>query len=89
MSQTKFQTAPTFEDRATQTVSDAANAAGAAVRGASNQIRDAAADLGARARSNADDAVSELAKRVEQQPLSAVLVAGGVGLLVGLLLARR
>ncbi len=88
MSQAKFQTA-TIEDRATQSVSEAANAAGAAVRGATNQIRDAAADVGARVRSSADDAVSDLAKRVEQQPLSAVLMAGGVGLIAGLLLARR
>jgi ElaB/YqjD/DUF883 family membrane-anchored ribosome-binding protein len=89
MSQAKYHTASAVEDRAAQTVGEAANAAGAAVRDATSQIRDAANDLGARVRKSADGTVSDLAKRVEQQPLSAVLIAGGVGLIAGLLLARR
>ena len=88
MSQAKYHAA-SVEDRAAQTVSEAANAAGAAVRDATSQIREAANDLGARVRKSADNTVTDLAKRVEQQPLSAVLVAGGVGLIAGMLLARR
>ena len=89
MSQTKYQQAQGFEDRAAQTVSDAANAAGAAVRDATSHFRDAASDIGARVSRRADGAVNELADRVEAQPITSLLIAGGVGLLAGLLLARR
>jgi ElaB/YqjD/DUF883 family membrane-anchored ribosome-binding protein len=89
MSQAKFQNAAAVEDRAAQTVSNAANAAGAAVRDATAQFRETASDIGARVSRRADDAVGELARRVEQQPISSILIAGGVGLLTGLLLARR
>jgi ElaB/YqjD/DUF883 family membrane-anchored ribosome-binding protein len=89
MSQAKLQTGPTFEDRAAQTVGEAANAAGAAVRDARAQIRDVAADIGARVRKSADETANDLAKRVERQPLSSIVVAAGVGLVAGLLLARR
>jgi ElaB/YqjD/DUF883 family membrane-anchored ribosome-binding protein len=89
MSQAKLHTATTFEDRAAQTVGEAANAAGAAVRDAGAHIRDAAADFGARVRKTADGTANDLAKRVEQQPLSSIVVAAGVGLVAGMLLARR
>jgi ElaB/YqjD/DUF883 family membrane-anchored ribosome-binding protein len=89
MSQAKLHTATNFEERATQTVGEAANAAGAAVRDAGAQIRDAAAGIGARVRKSADETANDLAKRVEQQPLSSIMVAAGVGLVAGLLLARR
>lgn len=88
MSATKFQTAGA-EDRISQTVSDAASHAGAAVRDATSQVRDAASDFGARVRSRADDAVGDLAQRVEDQPISALLMAAGIGLIAGLLLGRR
>ena len=88
MSQARSQT-DSLEDRTSQTISDAANMAGAAVRDATRQFRSAASDIGSRVSSRAHDAVGELAHRVEQQPLSALLIAGGVGLLAGLLLARR
>ena len=89
MSQSKYQSAQAFEDRAAQTVSDAANAAGAAVRDATSHFRDAASDIGARVGRRAGGAANELADRVEEQPITSLLIAGGVGLLAGLLLARR
>jgi ElaB/YqjD/DUF883 family membrane-anchored ribosome-binding protein len=89
MSQAKFQTASNFEDRATQSVGEAANAASAAVRDASAQIRDTAADIGARVRKSADATATDLGKRVEKQPLSSIAMAAGFGLIAGLLLARR
>jgi ElaB/YqjD/DUF883 family membrane-anchored ribosome-binding protein len=89
MSQSRYQSAQAAEDRVTQTVSDAANAAGAAVRDATSHFRDTASDIGARVSRRADGAVNDLADRVEEQPITALLIAGGVGLLAGLLLGRR
>ena len=89
MSQSRFQSAQAAQDRATQTVSEAANAAGAAVRDATSQFRETASDIGARVSRRADGAVNELADRVEEQPITALLIAGGIGLLAGMLLARR
>jgi ElaB/YqjD/DUF883 family membrane-anchored ribosome-binding protein len=88
MSQARYQAAD-VEDRAAQTISDAASAAGAAVRDATSHFRETASDIGARVSRRADGAVNQLADRVEEQPISALLIAGGVGLLAGLLLARR
>jgi ElaB/YqjD/DUF883 family membrane-anchored ribosome-binding protein len=88
MSQARYQ-AGEMQDRAAQTISDAASAAGAAVRDATSQFRETASDFGARVSRRADGAVNQLADRVEEQPISALLIAGGVGLLAGLLLARR
>jgi ElaB/YqjD/DUF883 family membrane-anchored ribosome-binding protein len=89
MSQAKLHTATNFEDRAAQSVGDAANTAGAAMRNAGAQIRDTAADFGARVRKSADETTNDLVKRVEKQPLSSIMVAAGVGLVAGMLLARR
>jgi ElaB/YqjD/DUF883 family membrane-anchored ribosome-binding protein len=89
VSQTRYQSAQAAEDRAAQAIGDAANAAGAAVRDATSHFRDTASDIGARVSRRADGAVSELADRVEEQPITALLIAGGVGLLAGMLLARR
>jgi ElaB/YqjD/DUF883 family membrane-anchored ribosome-binding protein len=89
MSQSKFQSASVMEDRAAQTISNAANAAGAAVRDATSQFADTASELGRNARSRADDAIDDIAERVVNQPISAVLIAAGVGFVAGLILSRR
>ena len=89
MSQSRYQSTQAVEDRVAQTVSDAANAAGSAVRDATSNFREAASDIGARASRRAEGAVNELADRVESQPISALLIAGGIGLLAGLVLGRR
>jgi ElaB/YqjD/DUF883 family membrane-anchored ribosome-binding protein len=72
-------------DRAAQGISDAASAAGTAVRDATRKVGATAADLGDRA----SEASHDLSRRVEQQPLTSVLVAAGVGFVAGLLLSRR
>ncbi|HTZ70495.1 MAG TPA: hypothetical protein VMB71_07595 [Acetobacteraceae bacterium] len=82
MSGTKFQTVGAETDRLGRAVNDAAASAGAA-------LRDTAADLNQRVGRQADEAVQELSRRVEAQPITALLVAGGIGLLAGMLLARR
>ena len=89
MSQSTYRNAQNMQDHAAQTVSDAANAAGAAVRDATSQFRETASDIGARVSRRADSAASDLADRVEEAPLTALLIAGGVGLLAGLILGRR
>ncbi len=89
MSQAKFQSAPVMDDRTAQTISNAANEAGAAVRDAASQFADSATQIGRKARSRADDAMDDLAERVVHQPPAAVLVAAGVCFLAGLIFGRR
>jgi ElaB/YqjD/DUF883 family membrane-anchored ribosome-binding protein len=89
MSQAKLHTATNFEDRASQSFGDAAHAAGAAMRNAGAQIRDSAADFGARVRKSADETATDLSKRVEKQPLSSVMATAGIGFIAGVLLTRR
>jgi ElaB/YqjD/DUF883 family membrane-anchored ribosome-binding protein len=72
-------------ERAARRISDAADAAGAAVRGASHKVTAAVGDIGDRASA----ATHDLTRRVEQQPLTSVLVAAGAGFVVGLLMGRR
>jgi ElaB/YqjD/DUF883 family membrane-anchored ribosome-binding protein len=89
MSGTNFRTVAGETDRAGERINQAANAAGAAVRDAADSARDYAADMNRRVSKRADQAVHDLADRVEEQPITSLLIAGGVGLLAGLLLARR
>ncbi len=70
-------------------VGDAANQAGAAVREAGRKIGAAASDLGQHAYRKGADATQDVARRVEEQPLSAVMVAAGIGFVAGLLFSRR
>ncbi len=76
-------------DRAEQVVRDTAHEAGAALRSAGGHMRDQATDIGGKLSRQADVAAHDMAKRVEQQPMGAMLIAGGIGLLAGALLARR
>ena len=89
MSHTTLKDVQNSVDRAEQVVRDTAQEAGAAMRVAGGHIRDQANDIGGRLSRQADGAAHDMAKRVEQQPLGAVLIAGGIGLLAGALLARR
>jgi len=89
VSQTNYQYTTGAEDQAAQGINDAAHAAGAALRDATAQFREAASDIGARVGRRADDAVDHLADRVQEQPVTSLLIAGGIGLVAGLLLARR
>ncbi len=72
-------------DRASKAINDSAHAAGAAVRDASRKVTAAVNDIGDRA----SDATQQLTRRVEQQPLSSVAIAVGVGFFLGLILGRR
>jgi ElaB/YqjD/DUF883 family membrane-anchored ribosome-binding protein len=89
MSQTKFQAASGNADRAIRSASEAAYNAGAAMRDASEQVLHNAADAGEKLRGRADDAMQDLGKQIENQPITSVLIAAGVGLLAGLMLGRR
>jgi len=51
--------------------------------------RAAASDMVDRGRESVDHARERLSDRVRERPLTSVLVAGGIGLLVGMLIARR
>ena len=89
MSGTTFRTVSNETDRVGQTVSQAASAAGAALREAADTFRETAYDLNKRVSKQAGQAVDDLSDRVETAPITSLLIAGGVGLLAGLLLARR
>ncbi len=72
-------------DRAAQSINEAANAAGSAVRDATRTVSAAASEIGDRA----THATQDLSRRVEEQPLTSLLIAAGAGFLVGLVLGRR
>ena len=61
----------------------------AAVRDAAGRVSEAAADLGDKVYQRGRQAGEQVTKHVEAQPLSSVLVAGAVGFVVGMLMARR
>jgi hypothetical protein len=61
-----------MDDRMTDTIAQAAEQAGAA-------IRTATTEFGRNARSRADDSLDDLAQQVARQPLSALLIAAGAG----------
>lgn len=89
MSGTKFQNVSGDADRVTQSTHDAAQAAGSALRDATGVARDAAYRINETVSRQTDRAVEDLSRRVEEQPITALLVAGGIGLVAGMLLARR
>jgi ElaB/YqjD/DUF883 family membrane-anchored ribosome-binding protein len=89
MSGTTFRTVANETDRVGQTVAQAATAAGAALREAADSFRETAYDLNRRVGKQADQAVHDLSDKVESAPITSLLIAGGLGLLAGLLLARR
>jgi len=74
-----------FADRAAQKIGSAANTAGAAVRDASQRVSSTVHDVSDRATA----ATKDLSRRVEEQPLTSVLVAAAAGFVIGLLFSRR
>jgi ElaB/YqjD/DUF883 family membrane-anchored ribosome-binding protein len=72
---------PSFSE-ASRAAKDALRVAGRRARATVNELSDDAYETSARARDT-------LAARVEEQPLAAVALAAGIGLIVGLLWSRH
>ena len=70
-------------------VDGAVSDAGASLRDTTRKAADMAGILGQRALARGTDYGKSVAKQVEDQPMATMLIAGGIGLLAGLLLARR
>jgi len=68
---------------------EATRATGEALQDASRKATAAVSDLGKSAYDVGTKARDEMSRQVEAQPMMAVLVAASLGLLTGLLLARR
>jgi ElaB/YqjD/DUF883 family membrane-anchored ribosome-binding protein len=60
-----------------------ADAAGAAVKGAVGDARDQLSQAACRAQDSAFDAAANLERRIERNPLTAVLIAAGIGMALG------
>lgn len=54
-----------------------------------SQVRDAASDCMEQGRARAHDLSRSIENQIREQPLRSVLIAGGIGLLLGVLLIRR
>jgi len=72
-----------------ETVASALNSMAERLRGGANSMRDEAAKIGSEAAKLGNDALRRLANEVEHRPLVTLVVAVGVGLLVGLASQRR
>jgi ElaB/YqjD/DUF883 family membrane-anchored ribosome-binding protein len=66
-----------------------AGAAGAAVRGAVGDARDQISQAAAQAQDSALGAAADLERRIERNPLTAVLIAAGVGIALGMMSKSR
>ena len=63
---------------------DRVDAAGAAVKGAVGDARDQISQAAGHARSSAFGAAADLERRIERDPLTAVLIAAGIGMAIGM-----
>jgi ElaB/YqjD/DUF883 family membrane-anchored ribosome-binding protein len=66
-----------------------ANSAGAAVRGAVGDAREQLAQAANQAQDSALGAAADLERRIERNPLTAVLIAAGIGLALGMMSKSR
>jgi ElaB/YqjD/DUF883 family membrane-anchored ribosome-binding protein len=66
-----------------------ANSAGAAVRGAMGDARDQLSQAAAQAQDSALGAAAELERKIEKNPLTAVLIAAGIGMALGMMSKSR
>lgn len=76
-------------EAASAAASDVVERGRAAASEAVERGRAAASDMVDRGRETVDRAREKLSDRVRDRPLTSVLVAGGIGLLLGMLIARR
>jgi len=70
-------------------MSGRANAAGAAVKGAAGDARDQLSQSASHARDGALGAAADLERRIERDPLTAVLIAAGIGMAIGMMTKSR
>lgn len=66
-----------------------ANSAGAAVKGAMGDARDQLSQAAAQAQDSALGAAADLERKIEKNPLTAVLIAAGIGMVLGMMSKSR
>ena len=66
-----------------------ADAAGAAVKGAVGDARDQLLQAASHAQDSAFGAAADLERRIEKDPLTAVLIAAGIGMAIGMMSKSR
>ncbi len=66
-----------------------ADAAGAAVRGVVGDARDQLSQAASNAQDSAFGAAADLERRIERNPLTAVLIAAGIGMALGMMSKSR
>ena len=66
-----------------------ADAAGAAVKGAVGDARDQLSQTASHAQDSAFGAAADLERRIERNPLTAVLIAVGIGMALGMMAKSR
>jgi ElaB/YqjD/DUF883 family membrane-anchored ribosome-binding protein len=66
-----------------------ADAAGAAVKGAVGDARDQLSQAASHAHDSAFGAAADLERRIERDPLTAVLIAAGIGMAIGMMTKSR
>jgi ElaB/YqjD/DUF883 family membrane-anchored ribosome-binding protein len=66
-----------------------ADAAGAAVRGAVGDARDQLSQAASNAQDSAFGTAADLERRIERNPLTAVLIAAGIGMALGMMSKSR
>jgi ElaB/YqjD/DUF883 family membrane-anchored ribosome-binding protein len=68
---------------------DRSNAAGAAMKGAVGDASDQISQAASRAQDSVFGAASDLERRIERDPLTAVLIAAGIGMAIGVMTKSR
>lgn len=66
-----------------------ANSASATVRGAMGDARDQLSQAATQAQDSAFGAAADLERRIERNPLTAVLIAAGIGMALGMMSKSR
>jgi ElaB/YqjD/DUF883 family membrane-anchored ribosome-binding protein len=66
-----------------------ANTAGAAMRGAMGDARDQLSQAASQAQDSAMGVAADLERRIEKSPLTAVLIAAGIGMALGMMNKSR
>jgi len=68
---------------------DRSNAAGAAMKGAVGDASDQISQAASRAQDSVFGAAADLEGRIERDPLTAVLIAAGIGMAIGVMTKSR
>ena len=77
------------KDEWIRNINETSKEAGASLRDATRKVADAATEFGDRALERGASYGNDIAKQVEEQPMMAMLIGAGIGLIAGWLLARR